>query len=113
MVGSCLQLLQQAKDRLGPELVASPTPAGSKTAGINLATAQEAIAAFPAFVWGRDVENLSLSPLYRADTMQGELEGPAETLHLTDGKTEATEVTRLIQVHSARCLKDRARIPMS
>lgn len=34
----------------GTELVDSPAPAGSKAAGVDLATAQEAIATFPASV---------------------------------------------------------------
>lgn len=48
--GSCQQLLPD-EERLGTELVGSPAPAGSRAAGIDMATAQEGIAAFPASVW--------------------------------------------------------------
>lgn len=44
-MGSSWQLLREAEERLCTELVGSPAPAGSKAAGVDLATAQEAIAA--------------------------------------------------------------------
>lgn len=46
--GSSLRKLK--RERLGTELLSSLAPAGSKAAGVDLATAQEAIAAFPASV---------------------------------------------------------------
>lgn len=46
-MGSYWQLLQEAEERLCTELVGRPAPAGSKAAGVDLATAQEAVAAFP------------------------------------------------------------------
>lgn len=85
MVGSCQQLLQD-EERLGTELVGSLAPAGSKAAGVDLATAQEAIAAFPASVWEGGAEAPALPPM--SDTMQGQLKGPAEALYFTDGETE-------------------------
>lgn len=62
-VGSCQQLLQD-KERLRTELVGSPAPSGSKAAGVGLATAQEAIAAFPASVWEGGAEAPALPALY-------------------------------------------------
>lgn len=49
--GDSSQQLLQDEERLGTELVGSPAPAGSRAAGIDVATAQEGIAAFSASVW--------------------------------------------------------------
>ena len=54
---------------------------------MDLATTQEAITAFPASVWGGGAA--ALPPLRVADTMQGQLEGPAEALYFADGEAEA------------------------
>lgn len=62
--GQLQQLPQEAEERLGTHLVGSLALAGSKTAGVDLAPAQEAIAAFPASVWGGGVETPALPPLY-------------------------------------------------
>lgn len=88
-MGSCRQLPQEAEESLGTELLSSLAPAGSKAAGVDLATVQEAIAAFPASVWGRGAEVPAMSPLYIGRHMQGQLEGPAETIYFMDGETEA------------------------
>lgn len=72
----------------------SPAPARSKAAGVDLATAQEAIAAFQ-YLSGEGVLRAWPCPYFTvADTMQGQLEGPAEVgklraLYFTDGETEA------------------------
>lgn len=50
MVDNCQQLPQEAAEMVGTELVGSPAPAGSKAASVDLATAQEATATFPASV---------------------------------------------------------------
>lgn len=56
------RLLQGTEERLCTELelVGSLAPAGSKAAGVDLAAAQEASAAFPVPVWGRVSEGMAL-----------------------------------------------------
>lgn len=60
VVGSGWRLLQGTEERLCTELVGSLAPAGFKAAGVDLAAAQEASAAFPVPVRGRDSEGMAL-----------------------------------------------------
>lgn len=78
MVDSCQQLPQEAAEMVGTELVGSPAPTGSKAAGVDLATAQEAIATFPASV-----------PTVQWQTQCRVSWKSLQRPYVTDGKTEA------------------------
>lgn len=71
MVGSCWQLLGEAEERLCAELVGSPAPAGSRAAGVDLAThSSGSNCCFPSYLSGEGVPR-SLPLLYSGGRSAG------------------------------------------